>query len=53
LGGGGLSGLIAAQLTITLGLQATFAIAGSIGLILSVGEIWRRGGIPMNEVKSA
>ena len=53
LGGGGLSGLIAAQLTITLGLQATFAIAGGIGLILSIGEIWRRGRIPMNEVKSA
>jgi len=53
LGGGGLSGLIAAQLTITLGLQATFAIAGGIGLILSLGEIWRRGAMPMNEVKSA
>ncbi len=53
LGGGGLSGLIAAQLTISLGLQATFAIAGGIGLILSLGEIWRRGGMQMNEVKSA
>ncbi len=53
LGGGGLSGLIAAQLTISLGLQTTFAIAGGIGLILSLGEIWRRGGMPMNEIKSA
>ena len=53
LGGGGLSGLIAAQLTITFGLQATFAIAGGIGLILSIGEIWRRGGMTMNVVKSA
>jgi len=53
LGGGGISGLIAAPLTITLGLQATFAIAGGIGLILSIGEIWRRGGMPMSEVKSA
>ena len=53
LGGGGLSGLIAAQLSISLGLQATFAIAGGIGLVLSGWEIWRRGGLQMNEIKSA
>jgi len=52
LGGGGLSGLIAAQLTITFGLQATFAITGGIGLVLAIWEICRRGGTRMNPVKS-
>ncbi len=53
LGGGGLSGLIAAQLTISLGLQATFAVMGGIGLVLSGWEIWHRGDLQMKEIKSA
>ena len=52
LGGGGLSGLIAAVLTDTMGLQATFAISGSLGVVLALLEIWRRGGSVLNEVRS-
>ena len=43
LGGGGLSGLIAAALATTVGLSHTFAITGGVGLVLSGWEIWRRG----------
>ena len=43
LGGGGLSGLIAAALTTTVGLSHTFAITGGVGLVLAGWEIWRRG----------
>ena len=52
LGGGGLSGLIAAQLTIAFGLQATFAISGTLGVGLALLEIWRRGGAVLTEVRS-
>ena len=53
LGGGGLSGLIAAQLTISLGLPTTFAITGGIGVVLALWEIWRRGGTVLTEIRSA
>jgi MFS family permease len=43
LGGGGLSGLIAAALTMHWGLMATFALSGGCGLALGLGELWRRG----------
>ena len=52
LGGGGLSGLLAAILTDTMGLQATFAISGTLGIVLCLLEIWRRGGTVLNEVRS-
>ena len=52
LGGGGLSGLIAALLTISVGLQATFAITGGIGVALAMWEIWRRGDTVLKEVRS-
>ncbi|WP_413405247.1 MULTISPECIES: MFS transporter [unclassified Synechococcus] len=52
LGGGGISGLIAAVLTDTMGLQATFAISGTLGVVLALLEIWRRGGTVLNEVRS-
>jgi MFS family permease len=50
LGGGGMSGLIAAMIASTLGLQATFATAGGVGLLLASWEIWRRGGTVLPEV---
>ncbi len=52
LGGGGLSGLIAALLVITIGLPATFATAGGVGLGLAVLGFWRRGQTIMEEVRS-
>ena len=52
LGGGGLSGLIAAQLTVMMGLQATFAISGTLGVFFALIEIWRRGGSVLTEIRS-
>lgn len=43
LGGGGLSGLLAAQLTSLAGLTATFGLLGGIGLCLGLVEVWRHG----------
>ena len=43
LGGGGLSGLLAAALTSSLGLSPTFAIAGGLGTVLALWELWQRG----------
>ena len=43
LGGGGLSGLLAAALTSNLGLGQTFAIAGGVGAVLALWELWQRG----------
>jgi hypothetical protein len=42
LGGGGLSGLLAALLTMQLGLQTCFALLGTSGLVLSLWELNRR-----------
>jgi MFS family permease len=43
LGGGGLSGLMAALLTMTWGLGPTAALLGGIGLALGILELVRRG----------
>jgi MFS family permease len=43
LGGGGLSGLVAAGLTATLGLPACFALLGGSGLVIGVAELIRHG----------
>jgi MFS family permease len=43
LGGGGISGLLAALLTEHIGLRACFGLLGGIGLVLGVLELWRRG----------
>jgi hypothetical protein len=45
LGGGGLSGLVAAGLTATLGLPACFALLGGSGLVIGVAELIRHGGL--------
>jgi len=45
LGGGGLSGLLAAALSMQVGLSATFAVMGSAGLVLGITELIRRGGL--------
>ena len=55
LGGGGVSGLLAAALTMTLGLQATFALLGGLGLVVGVlfaagllmARFWARRWRPM------
>ena len=49
LGGGGLSGLIAAMLATTIGLSQTFAVAGGAGLVLAGWEIWKRGDTTLSE----
>lgn len=43
LGGGGISGLLAALLTMRIGLPATFTVLGTIGLALGGLELRRRG----------
>ncbi|MFZ0409719.1 MAG: MFS transporter [Cyanobium sp.] len=45
LGGGGLSGLLAAALSMRVGLAATFALMGSAGLVLGITELIRHGGL--------
>jgi MFS family permease len=45
LGGGGVSGLLAAALAMTLGLQATFALLGGLGLVVGVLELGRNGAL--------
>lgn len=52
LGGGGLSGIIAAGLTQTLGLRSTFAITGAIGLVVAGMEIARRGRVVLEETEA-
>jgi MFS family permease len=42
LGGGGLSGVLAALLVMAIGLPATFGVLGSGGLALGLQELWRR-----------
>ncbi|MCT0212196.1 MFS transporter [Synechococcus sp. CS-1324] len=42
LGGGGLSGLLAAFLSLRLGLSATFALMGGVGLVLALWELTLR-----------
>ena len=52
LGGGGISGLIAAQLSISVGLPTTFAVTGGIGVVLALIEIRRRGSTVLKEIRS-
>ena len=49
LGGGGLSGLLAALLATNLGLNQTFAITGGVGLAFASWEIWKRGASTLEE----
>jgi len=55
LGGGGLSGLVAAGLTGALGLPACFALLGSSGLVIGVAELRRHSGLRLTpgELRSA
>jgi hypothetical protein len=48
LGGGGFSGLIAAALSLRVGLPATFALMGSVGLALGLLELSSRWGLRLN-----
>ena len=43
LGGGGLSGMVAALLSQGVGLMATFALLGSCGVVLAMGELLHHG----------
>lgn len=52
LGGGGLSGLMAAVLSLTLGLRGTFALLGTAGLLLGLLELRRLGRLRL-ELRSA
>jgi hypothetical protein len=52
LGGGGLSGLLAATLSLTLGLRGTFALLGTAGLVLGLIELRQRGRLRL-ELRSA
>ncbi|MEA5443372.1 MFS transporter [Cyanobium gracile] len=45
LGGGGVSGLLAATLAMSLGLPATFALLGGLGLVVGVLELGRNGAL--------
>ena len=45
LGGGGLSGLLAAAMSLTLGLQGTFAVLGAAGFVLGLQELVNRRGL--------
>jgi hypothetical protein len=47
LGGGGVSGVLAALLTEQVGLRACFGLLGSLGLVCGSLELWRRGGIKL------
>mgnify|MGYP003333927439 FL=1 len=44
LGGGGLSGLLAAGLSLRIGLAATFTLLGAAGGTLAAMELLRRSG---------
>lgn len=53
LGGGGIGGLVAGVLTQRVGLPATLALLGSIGLVLGLAELGRQGGLRLQAVRSA
>jgi hypothetical protein len=44
LGGGGISGLMAAGITIERGLGFCCGLLGAIGVVLAAAELWRYGG---------
>jgi hypothetical protein len=52
LGGGGLSGLMAAALSLGIGLNATFALLGGTGLLLALVELLSRHRLRL-ELRSA
>ena len=52
LGGGGLSGLMAASLSLLIGLKATMALLGGTGLLLALVELQRRHQLRL-ELRSA
>lgn len=49
LGGGGLSGLVAALITLAWGLNACLTLLGSLGIGLGALELMRRGGTRLRE----
>ncbi len=53
LGGGGVSGIVAALLSEQIGLRACFGVLGGIGLGLGCLEIWRRGRLRLQAVEAA
>ena len=53
LGGGGLSGLLAAVLVIATSLSTTFALTGGIGAVLAMLWMRRRGGTVLEPLRSA
>jgi MFS family permease len=53
LGGGGIGGLMAGLLTQRIGLLPTFALLGSIGLVLGLAELVRHGSLRIQAVRSA
>ena len=52
LGGGGLSGLLAALIVMATSLSTTFAVTGGIGAVLAVLWIRRRGGRTLEPIRS-
>ena len=53
LGGGGISGLLAALLVMATSLSTTFALTGGIGAVLALLWIRRRGGTVLEPLRSA
>jgi MFS family permease len=53
LGGGGIGGLMAGVLTQRIGLLPTFALLGSIGLVLGLAELVRHGSLRIQALRSA
>ncbi|MEB3247571.1 MAG: MFS transporter [Synechococcus sp.] len=53
LGGGGLSGLLAALLVMATSLSSTFAITGGVGAVLALMWIVRRGDQRLDPLRSA
>ena len=45
LGGGGLSGVVAALITMRSGLVSSFALLGAVAVALGIQELLRRGGL--------
>lgn len=48
LGGGGVSGLVAATLAMSVGLSTTFALMGGVGLVVGLLELGRKGNLRLN-----
>ena len=52
LGGGGLSGLLAAVLVLATNLTTTYALTGGVGVVLAVLWIWKRGRQRLEPIRS-